>query len=198
MIIAIKENDKVIVGYSNADSWGCLSEKDYIDEENIAIGFSEDGKLFAFTNTDRISDALLYEEDFLNKEVTFKSIIREIIPYIKEKLENYKVYDEIEHWNNSLIICESDKLFDIDPSFGFYEADDYVCHGYNVETLKSVLDETIGIPAEERIMKAVIFSCKLHNDVLFPIVIVDSKSRKCKYIFEGEKRYECIDCVQKR
>ena len=48
MIIAIKEKDKVVVGYSNAEAWGRLCEKDYVDEENLAIKFTEEGKLFAY------------------------------------------------------------------------------------------------------------------------------------------------------
>lgn len=76
MIIAIKEKDKIVIGYSNAESWGRLSEKDYVDEENVAIKFSEDGKLFACAEMNRRSDILLYDDEFLSKEITSKSIIR--------------------------------------------------------------------------------------------------------------------------
>ena len=89
MIIAIKEKDKVVIGYSNAEAWGRLCEKDYVDEENVAIRFTEDGKLFACADMNRRSDILLYDDEFLSKEITPKSIIREIIPYIKKKLKEF-------------------------------------------------------------------------------------------------------------
>ena len=195
MIIAIKEKDKVVIGYSNAEAWGRLSEKDYVDEENVAIKFSEDGKLFACAEMNRRSDILLYDDEFLSKEITPKSIVREVIPYIKRKLEeNDQALDE-GRWKNALIICDNDKLYDVDPLFEFCEADDYVCYGYCVGTLKSALDETKELSAEERIMKAIIFASELHKESMFPIVITDTKSREFKYIYEGEKKYEYIDSI---
>lgn len=195
MIIAIKEKDKVVIGYSNAESWGRLSEKDYVDEENVAIKFSEDGKLFACAEMNRRSDILLYDEEFLSMKISAKSIVRDIVPYIKKKLkDNDQALDE-GRWKNALIICDNERLYDIDPLFGLYEADDYVCHGYRVETLKCVLDETTEMSAEERIMKAIIFVSELHKESMFPIIITDTKSKKFKYVYEGEKKYERIDSI---
>ena len=41
MIIAIKEKDKVVIGYSNTENWGKLANEDYIDEENVAVKFAK-------------------------------------------------------------------------------------------------------------------------------------------------------------
>ena len=196
MIIAIKEKDKVVIGYSNTDFWCRLTDKDYVEEENVAIKFSETGNIFAFANMDRRSDIFLYNDDFLNTEVNPKTLVRTIIPYIKEKLiENDKPVDENGSWRNALVICNKNHIYDIDPMFGFYESNDYVCHGYRVETLKSVLDATTNLPAEERIMRAVNFSNKLHKENLFPIVITDTTSKKIKCIYQGEKTDEHIDSL---
>ena len=196
MIIAIKEKGKVVIGYSNTDFWGRLTDKDYVEEENVAIKFSETGNIFAFANMDRRSDIFLYNDDFINTEVNPKTLIRTIIPYIKEKLiENDKPIDENGNWRNALVICNKNHIYDIDPTFGFYESNDYVCHGYRVETLKSVLDATTNLPAEERIMKAVNFSNKLHKENLFPIVITDTTSKKIKCIYQGEKTDEHTDSL---
>ena len=196
MIIAIKEKGKVVIGYSNTDFWGRLTDKDYVEEENVAIKFSETGNIFAFANMDRRSDIFLYNDDFINTEVNPKTLIRTIIPYIKEKLiENDKPIDENGNWRNALVICNKNHIYDIDPMFGFYESNDYVCHGYRVETLKSVLDATTNLPAEERIMKAVNFSNKLHKENLFPIVITDTTSKKIKCIYQGEKTDEHTDSL---
>ena len=177
------------------DSWGRLTNKDNVDEENLAIKFPKTGKVFACAEMNRRSDILLYDDEFLRKEITPKSIIREIIPCIKKKLkENDQALDE-GRWKNALIICDNERLYDIDPLFGLYEADDYVCHGYRVETLKCVLDETTELSAEERIMKAIIFVSELHKESMFPIIITDTKSKKFKYLYEGEKKYERIDSI---
>ena len=196
MIIAIKEKDKVVIGYSLTDSWGCLSEKDYVDEENIAIKFSESGKVFALSDMNRRADILLYDDDFLNMEITPKNIVKEMIPYIKKKLkENDKPIDEDGCWKNALVICDDEHIYDIDPRFGFYEAEDYACHGYKVETLKSVLDETKNLPAEERIIKAASFASRLHKESFFPLIIADTRTKQFKPIYEGENKNEHFDSI---
>ena len=63
MIIAIKEKDKVVIGYSNLDTLCSLSNKDYVDEENLAIKFSNTDKTFVCSDMNRRSDVLLYDED---------------------------------------------------------------------------------------------------------------------------------------
>ena len=68
MIIAIKEKDKVVIGYSNTENWGKLANEDYIDEENVAIKFASTGYLFACADMNRRSDILLYDNDSLYKK----------------------------------------------------------------------------------------------------------------------------------
>ena len=187
MIIAIKEKDKVVIGYTNTDKWARLIDKDYVDEENYAIKFTEKGTLFACPIMDRTSDLLLYNEEFLNKEITPKSIVREIIPQIKELLkENNRPIDEDGNWNNTVYLCNDKHLYHVDTHFRFTEVEDYMCNGFNVEILKSVLDDTVGLPAEERITKAVSFASKINKELLFPLIITDTKTKQFKYIYKGE------------
>jgi hypothetical protein len=145
---------------------------------------------------DRRSDMLLYDDVFIDLEINAQTIIKDVIPYIKCELkENNKSVDENGNWRNALVICNKNHIYDIDPMFGFYESNDYVCHGYRVETLKSVLDATTNLPAEERIMKAVTFSNKLHKENLFPIIITDTTSKTIKCVYQGEKTDEYIDSL---
>ena len=196
MIIAIKEKDKVVIGYSNGDSWSRLAEKDYVDQENVAIKFSEKGRVFACATMNKASDKLLYDKGFVeNDDINPKSIHCDIIGFIKMTLGKRDNPDKEEYWQNTLLICDDKTIYDIDTRFNFYEVDDYVCHGYRVETLKSVLDATEGLPAEERILKAVKFVGKMHKESLFPLVITDTTSRKFKIVNEGEKTYECVDSL---
>ena len=196
MIIAIKDKDRVVMACSNTDSLDGLTDMDYVDEENVAIKFSKSGKVFGFANMDRRSDMLLYDDVFMGLDITPQTIVKDVIPYIKCELkENDIPIAEDGNWQNALIICDNEHIYDIDPTFGFYEADDYVCHGYRVETLKSVLDATIGLPAEERILKAVSFASKLHKENLFPIVITDTKNKQFKRIYQGENENEHFDSL---
>ena len=196
MIIAIKEKDKVVIGYTNLDSWGRLTNKDYVDEENLAIKFSKTGKVFACSDMNRRSDILLYDDELLNLDVSPKNVVKEIIPYIKERLNDNDIPIDKGDWKNALVICDNEHIYDIGPKFAFREVHDFVCHGYReAETIISVLDATPSISAEQRIIKAVSFASKMYKENLFPIVITDTKDGKLKVVYEGEFENEHFDSV---
>ena len=196
MIIAIKEKDKVVIGYTNLDTWGRLTNKDYVDEENLAIKFSKTGKVFACPNMNRRSDILLYDDELLNLDVSPKSVVKEIIPYIKERLNENDIPIDKGDWKNALVICDNEHIYDIGPKFAFREVHDFVCHGYReAETIISVLDATSSISAEQRIIKAVSFASKIYKENLFPLVITDTKDGKLKVVYEGEFENEHFDSV---
>jgi hypothetical protein len=196
LIIAIKEKDRVVVGYSNTDYWDKLTDADYVDEENVPIKFTEDGTLISFAKMDRSTDIFMYDDEFLNHEITSKSIIRDVIPYMKNTLEkNNKPLDDEGRWNNALVICRDDKIYDLDTRFVFRESDDYICHAFSYELIQSVLDGTIGLPAEERILKAVSFVNKIKKENLFPLVIVDTKTKQFKHIMTEDVKYEYYDSL---
>ena len=196
MIIAIKEKDKVVIGYTNLDSWGRITNKDYVDEENLAIKFSKTGKVFACSDMNRRSDILLYDDELLNLDVSPKNVVKEIIPYIKERLNENDIPIDKGDWKNALVICDNEHIYDIGPKFAFREVHDFVCHGYReAETIISVLDATPSISAEQRIIKAVSFASKVYKENLFPIVITDTKDGKLKVVYEGEFENEHFDSV---
>jgi hypothetical protein len=185
-----------VIGYTNLDSWGRLTNKDYVDEENLAIKFSKTGKVFACPNMNRRSDILLYDDELLNLDVSPKNVVKEIIPYIKERLNDNDIPIDKGDWKNALVICDNEHIYDIGPKFAFREVHDFVCHGYReAETVISVLDATPSISAEQRIIKAVSFASKVYKENLFPIVITDTKDGKLKVVYEGEVKHEHFDSV---
>lgn len=188
MIIAIKEKDRVVIGYSNVDLWDRIFNEDYVDEENLAIKFSDAGKLFACMSMDRRSDMFLFDEELLNTEISPKSIIKEVIPYMKHQFkENGLSIDEEHGWANTLTICDNEHIYDIDKNFAFREVDDYVCHGFKAaDIITSVLDDTTDLLAEERIIKAAEFTSNLFKESLFPLVITNTKDKQFKVVYEGE------------
>ena len=196
MIIAVKEKDRVVMAYSGTDIWVLLAERDFVDEENIALKFAENGTLFGFLKMDRRSDLLLYDEDFLHIEASAEGIVREMIPTIQKKLsDDGRAISEEGDWGNAIIIATKDRLYGIDSQFGFYEADDYICYSYKDMTFRSVLDLTQDLPAEERIVHAVRFVSRVHKESLFPMVITDTVSKQFKYVDEGGVVHEHIDCL---
>ena len=188
MIIAIKENDRVIVGYTNADELTKLSEEDYIQEENTPMAFTADGNFVAFSSLCSASDMLISDDNFLALEVSPKAIINATIPYIKQRLIESKNSPDSDdgYWGNSIVYVDGARIFDIDPRFGFCEIDDMVLHGYDIYIIKSVIDATEGLSAENRITKACAFTSKLAKSSLFPLTIVDTKTREIKHIMKGE------------
>jgi hypothetical protein len=188
LIIAIKEKDKVVIGYTNLDSWDRLANEDYVDEENLAIKFSKSGNVFVCSDMNRRSDILLYDDELLNLDISPKSIVKEIIPYIKERMAENAIPIDEGAWKNALVICDNEHIYDIGPKFAFREIHDFVCHGYReVDAIISVLDATSSMSAEQRIIKAVSCASKAYEENLFPLVITDTQERKLKIITEGER-----------
>ena len=187
MIIAVKDKDRVLIGFTNVDYYGgALCEEDYADAENVAIRFADDGSVLACADMRRESDVLLYDDRFVNGfESTAKDILRGRIPYMKALLEESGCPLEDGHWKNALVICNNERIFVVDSHFGFLEAEDFACYGGRVEVVRSVLDDTAGLPAEERILKAVNFCKELFKESFFPLVIADTKSKEWKVIREG-------------
>lgn len=188
MIIAIKEKDRVVVGYTNSDEWK-MSASTCVDEENVAMKYTKDGTLLGFARMDRGSDILKYDEGLENIEITPQSVVRDVIPQIKKALEKGgKKLDKEKNWENTLTICLQNRIFDVSPRFYFREVEEFVCHGYATETLQSVLDETSHLPAEERIIKALTFAGELDHNDYFPVTITDTKTKQFKSIYKGDKQ----------
>lgn len=188
MIIAIKQADRVVVGYT-VDAWYFLTEQDCIDPENIAIKFTQTGQMLVFGRPDSYADLFMYDEHFADMAATPKTIVRDMIPYIKRKLkENYKPLSKSGSWYNALIICDNAHIYSVGSKFDFREEVDYVAIGpvSISETLKSVIDATTSLPAEERMIKAVEVATKVHKQILFPLVITDTKTKQFKVIYQGE------------
>jgi hypothetical protein len=188
LIIAIKEKDKVVIARSNLDRMSKLTDMDYVDEENSAIKFGDNGYVYAASDMSRYSDVLFYDDEFFNLEISPKNIVKEVIPYMKE-IFNDKVKPDAgdKGWKNALVICDNEHIYDIDPNYLYCEKSEYVCHGYKeADVIISILDSTTSLSAEERIIKAVSFASKLFKETLFPIIITDTKSKNLRIVQEGE------------
>ena len=186
MIIAIKENERVVFGYTNRQAMTNLSLKDYIDDENVPMGFFENGCAFSFVTMNRQSDLFRYDEEFLKMEPTSKTIVREMLPYIKKKLRYVGAITDEGVWKNALVISDGEHIYGIDRELNFYEVDDYTTHSFTTDQITSCLDATEDWPAEKRIIAAVSFVEELRGEKLFPLIIMDTKDKEKKYAYGGE------------
>lgn len=189
MIIAIKQADRVVVGYTTVDTWDCFTEQDSADSENIAIKFTPSGKLIVFALPVRRSDIFMYDEQFDQMTATPKDIIKDLIPYIKRKLkENHKPLGKDGGWGNSLVICDNNNIYQVTPKLDFREDGDYMTiTPFDLAgTVKSVLDATTSLSVEERMVKVLKLVEKVHKQSLFPLIITDTKTQQFKVIYKGE------------
>ena len=184
MIIAVKDKDRVVVGSCNGDFWSGYTDKTLCDPDNVPIRFTEDGTLFACSHTDARSDLLLYNEELLQKEITPKSMEREISPFVKKTMEEAH-FVENNHWGNALLVCRDNRLFDLSPTFTVSEVGDFACHGIKLHLLFGVLDMNADKDAEARIVEAYTFYERATGQRLFPIVISDTKTKETKIVYEG-------------
>lgn len=194
MLIAIKEKlqegkSRVLLGITNTDFWRDMTDNESVEQENLPATFNTNGQLIAFIKMDRASDILMFDDEFLNKEITNKNIVKEIVPYIKQRFKNCNYKLNKECWDNILTVCDNEHIYSLSPDFIFAESDFDTVHGnhYYCNFLKQVLDNTIGEPAEERIVKAFKFCCKQTRDNCFPIVIFDTSTKQRKVVYKGDE-----------
>jgi len=189
LIIAIKQEDRVVVGYTTVDTWNCFTEQDSIDPENIAIKFTPSGKLIAFALPISRADIFMYDEEFDQMASTPKSIIKDMIPYIQRKLkENRKPLRKDGSWGNSVVICDNNSIYQVTPQLHFREEGDCLTISPSniTGTIKSVLDANASLPAEEQMVKVMQLVEKVHKHIMFPLVITDTKTQQFKVIYKGE------------
>lgn len=188
MIISIKQADRVVVGYTVSDLVPLATVADCIDPENISIKFAPSGHMIAFVRSGRSADLFLYDEQFENMPITPQAIAKDTIAYIKRKLkQNNQPLGKHGDWDNMLIICDSQHIYTVNTQFDFREEGDYIAVGPDAisGTLKSVLDATTDLYAEDRMVKALDIVAKVHKQNLYPLVVTDSKTQQFKVIHKG-------------
>jgi hypothetical protein len=186
MIIAIKDGEKALLAYVNTYDTVNLSAQDFYDEENIPFKIcKEKGMVCGFCEFTRLSDKLLYDDEFLAGEITPQAFRRDIIPYIKEKAgeENFISKGK---WENDFIVCKGNKIYGVDGDFVLREGTDFLMFGIGRDAVKGVLDATKGLPARERIAKAIDFYGETTRSNYYPIAIVDTEKFALEFLEKGD------------
>lgn len=181
MIIAIKEDDRLVLGFSNRDLWLHLHDSDLTDEENVAVKYAKNGTLFACAYTDRASDLILHDPAILDAQIDVKGLVRNTVPHMKKKLEDSHCIKD-GSFRNTLTIYQNGHLYDVSPTFSVTEVDDCLCHGFNSAIAQGALDLTKEMKPEDRIITTFSFFGRETNQNMFPIIITDTKTKEMKEV----------------
>ncbi len=178
MIIGIKDNDRIVLGWSDwSDS--SIFDNDKVLDDNLPFRIIKDkGIIIGCGKTKYDADIILSNETVMNEcnkeELTYEGVINNIAPLLGGSVR----------WENSLSIAQGDKLFDISPTEYALDVTDYVVHGYYTDYAKSRLMCNMHKTAEDRIIDAFQFRGKMVGERVLPIVIVDTKTLQTKIITE--------------
>lgn len=184
MIVAIKKEDKVVVGMTICDSSVDMSSKDLALADNLPFWKVKGEKdCYVFTEALTYSADLLRYNDYVFKDITDgRSVVEKVLPKMKELLGKNNLLVNDKEWYNQMLIIKGNKVFRITNFLCVTEVDDYAVMGYE-NYLQGSLDATSDLEPTESILKSVRNTVRLSNRMLFPITIFDSKSKRKKVYF---------------
>lgn len=187
MVVAIKKDDRVVVGISVGDSLIDMTENDLALYENVPFWKVKGNKnCYVFAEDMKFSTDLLRYNDYIFKDVSDgKSVIETVMPRMKELLKKYGQTTEDTKWDSRLLIVKDNKTFIVDRYFSVDEADEYVGLGYE-SILVGGLEESKGLPPKESILFALKTFNRARNRNIFPLVLFDTKTKKKEVIFNME------------
>lgn len=186
MIIALKEDNRVVLGMSCYDTLAQMSPKDLALAENQPVWKLKTVKncYVGIKDNHYAGEILRCNEQIFKGLTDAKSVAEVIIPRIKKLLKD-----------NHCLICGSDmpieitiikdnNIYFIDKFFVFNEKDEWV-NGYHKDTLLGGIEGSKDIKsATERILSImrVVSNLELFNG--FPITIIDTKTHRRKVYYK--------------
>lgn len=185
MVIALKTKDRVIVATTIVDSIDDISTCDKSIQENLPYWKVRGTKdCFVFVDELKYSADVLRFHDFIFKNITDgNSIITDVVPKMKMVLDGYFCTHDGKEWDSRLIIVKGTKIYTIDRNFVVCEADEFAAHNYEYY-ISGAMEECPDLPPEQRILFAVNHVCEINNAKLYPLTLVDTKTKKHKVIYQ--------------
>lgn len=191
MLFYIKDNDRVyFVDILRSDAEGdSIDEKDYVLPSNIPIwNTGKDNEIVVATYSNKMGSYIRYSDYFDVEELCPKTLIREVFPKIKAKMDDMCLLEE-DSLPNGLFVEKGDKVYRIATTGGVYnEGDFFAIGGFGGEGI-AALKCSIGLPIKERIKKVVKCVANAGSFPAYPIAITDTISRKLQ-VFNDETEFE--------
>ena len=185
MVVALKNEDRILVGISICDSVIDMSENDLSLTENVTFWKVRGTKdCYVFVDGECISSDVLHYNDYIFKDITdCKSIITKVVPRMKKLLNQYSRVLKEESWERELLIVKRDKMFAINNYFIVREIEKSHACGKS-KYLLGGLEESRDENPEENILFAVRNFCRMKNVNLFPLTMFDTKTKKKKVYYK--------------
>ena len=185
MVVAVKRDEKIVVGITMCDSFVDMSEKDLTIMENIPfwkVKGPKDCYVFAEDLTYAV-DLLRYNDSIFQNITDGNSIISNVVPKIKEILGKYSRIIGGKEWGTQLLIIKGNKMFTIGNYFTVSEADEFVGLGFE-SYLRGSVDETSELSPSESILFAVRGFNRMRSRNFFPMMLYDHQTKKRKIYYK--------------
>lgn len=184
MFVAVKDNDRFLIGCTIRDTLDCMEYSDLVLEDNMPVWKVKGKKnvVVACGEIDFASTLLKYNKRLFDVEITDDGIFRELVPMMKRFLDRFDLVDDKGHWDNELIIANNDISYIIGPDFSVVKVDDYYCSAVYYNLVMGSLSTDKVKPAKKRIIDACALVEKMKARKMFPLAIYDTKTRKRKIV----------------
>ena len=113
MIVAVKKEDRVVVGISISDSFVEMAEKDLVLTENLPF-WKVDKEKDCYVCTEDLcysTDLLRYNSHIFKGITDGKSVIENVVPKMKILFEKNVCLTSDNDWHNQMLIIKGNKIF---------------------------------------------------------------------------------------
>ena len=184
MILAVKKDDRIVVGINVISSLADMSERDLALSENIPFWKVKGNKdCYVFADTLSFAADLLRYNDYVFKDVSDgKSIVEKVVPKIKELLGRYSQIIKDKEMDTQILIVKGNKMFTIGRFFTVSEEDRFVGLKNNQYSI-GALEESSDMDLEQSILFAARTVGRMRNIYNFPLLVFDNKTKKRKVFY---------------
>ena len=183
MIIAKRDDDRIIVAVSIADCSVDMTVSDLVLQDNLPI-HKVRGEKDCYICAKSISldfDILRFNDKIFRGIEDGNTVLKKVVPQMKSLLDSYPGFSS-GYWCGTLLIIKGATMYIIDADFCVSEERDEYCacnSSIPQGALYALRNSSLGVT--ERILEAMRCSC-LMQDKLFPAVIFDTKTNKRKAV----------------
>ena len=191
MVFYIKDNDRVyFVDILRSDAEGdSIDGKDYLLPSNIPMwNTGKDNETVVAMYSNKMGSYIRYSDYFNVEELCPKTLIREVIPKIKDKMEKIGFVND-NRLPNGIFVAKGNQVYRITTNgVAYNEGDRFAIGEYGGEGV-AVLKCVSGLPIKEQIKKVVKCVATAGSFPAYPIAITDTVNRKLQ-VFNSEGEFE--------
>lgn len=184
MFVAVKNDDRFLIGCSVRDGNINVDESDLLLEDNIPVWKvrGKKGVLVACGECGFAATLLKYNDRLFNFEINDDEMFGDFVRRLKHFLYHFDVINDKGHWENELLLVKDDFAYVVASDFTVLKIVDYKSSNSWNRLTRGSLVHSEGEPAKKRIVDAFKLVGKMQNKELFPIAIYDSKTGKRKIV----------------